>query len=162
MRTFLLIPLFLLAACGGNDSSAPAQAGTSETAPQAAMEPAPAEPAPAAFKAVKLRNPLPEGIEFPFAYHRLNDNLKKDQGTEDRRVFVEILGTAPQQAQAALDQALKGKGFAEPTSQQVKGVTEFTYTRADGTQVIVKLNDRLKKKKAPDATGTIHLTWRSA
>lgn len=162
MRTLLLIPLFLLAACGGNDSSAPAQAGGPDAAPQAAMESAPAEPAPVAFTAAKLRNPLPEGTEFPFAYHRLNDNLKKGQGTEERRVFVEILGTTPQQAQAALDQVLKSKGFAEPASQQVKGVTEFTYSRADGTQVIVKLNDRLKKKKAPDATGTIHLTWRFA
>jgi hypothetical protein len=161
MRKLLFVSLFLLAACGGNDASAPAQPTTSEPAPQASVEPAAVEPA-VAFKTATLRTPLPEGIAFPFSYHRLNDNVKKEAGVDERRVFVEILGTAPQQAQAALDQALKGKGFAEPVSQQVKGVTEFTYSRADGTQVIVKLNDRLKKKKAPDATGTIHLTWRSA
>jgi hypothetical protein len=120
MRNLLLIPLFLLAACGGNGASAPAQTTTPEPAAPASVEPAAVEPA-VAFKTATLRTPLPEGIAFPFSYHRLNDNVK-----------------------------------------QVKGVTEFTYSRADGTQVIVKLDERLKKKKAPNATGTIHLTWRSA
>ena len=161
MRNLLFVPLFLLAACGGNGASAPVETATPDPAPEITTEPAAAVPS-VEFKASTLRTPLPEGLEFPFAYHRLNDNVKTAEADKERRVFVEILGTAPQQARDALDQALKGKGFAEPASQQAKGVTEFTYSRADGTQVIVKLDERLNKKKAPDATGTIHLTWRPA
>ncbi|TQM17416.1 hypothetical protein FB548_0800 [Pseudoxanthomonas sp. 3HH-4] len=161
MRNLLFVSLFLLAACGGNGASAPAQTTTPEPAPEVSAEPAAVVPSDE-FKTSTLRTPLPEGLEFPFSYHRLNDNVKTAEADKERRVFVEILGTAPQQARDALDQALKGKGFVEPVSQQVKGVTEFTYSRADGAQVIVKLDERLNKKKAPNATGTIHLTWRSA
>jgi hypothetical protein len=39
----------------------------------------------------------------------------------------------------------------------------LTFARPDGTTVIVKINSKPKgPKKAPNAKGTVHITWTSA
>ncbi|TYT27137.1 hypothetical protein FZO89_13195 [Luteimonas viscosa] len=157
MRKVLTLSLLLLAAC-------------SEQSPQQTVEQAAPAPAPEArepetrvdFKATALRNPLPEGIEFPFPFHRLNDNtISAGTSNPERRVYVEIRQLTPQEAEEAFAGLLAEKGFSESGTELVKGVRELTFSRTDGTKVTVKINPRHRKPRAPDATGTLHLVWQS-
>jgi len=114
------------------------------------------------FRADSFRTPLPEGLELPFPYHRLNDNLlKAETSNPERRVYVEIRQMRPEDAEAALIGLLNQKGFSASGPDVVEGVREVILTRADGIGLTIKINPNHRKPKAPDATGTLHMVWQS-
>ena len=151
-----------IAACDRTPSE-PAQAPATE----AAVEPAPAAPQaaprPARRVAGALKSELPEAFQLPFAFHRLYDNTgKTEAGKAQRRVLVEFLDEDGATVEAALTSALQSKGFAAPTSEVKDGVTHLQFQRPDGASVQVKLDPKREKPRAPNAKGTVHLTWNEA
>lgn len=114
------------------------------------------------FKAANLRSPLPEGVELPFAYHRLNDNtVDADTSRPERRVYVEIRQVNAAEAEATLTAVLLQKDFSAPEVAVEKGIRVLTFSRADGAHVTLKFNQQRKNPQAPDATGTLHLVWKA-
>jgi hypothetical protein len=157
MRT-IVIALVLLAgaACNRqqpNDTTAPAATPTEATA--STVE----KPKPA-FERQDLEAPLPEGFVLPFAYHRVADNLGKTaDGKPQRRILVEILEGDAAMAQQGITDALVAKGFGQPVIEPLAGVNQLAFSRADGVTVIVKVDPRPKRVRAPNATGTVHMIW---
>lgn len=114
------------------------------------------------FSPAELRSPLPEGVELPFAYHRLNDNtVDGDTSRSERRVYVEIRKVSAEEAEVALTELLLQKDFSTPEVAVEKGVRELTFGREDGARLTVKINPQRKRPQAPDATGTLHLVWKT-
>src|SRR5690606_37202339 len=114
----------LLAAC----SQAPEPVAPAVQPPVTGQEAPPPVAMPADeidFKATSLRSPLPEGIEFPFPYHRLNDNTAKAGTAPQRRVYVEIRQVSPPEAEAAFTERMVQHGFFAPQVNVVRGVREL-------------------------------------
>ena len=151
---------FAIAAC---DRSPSAPVNAPEGAAPAATH-ADAKPAPRPRRqAGALKSELPEGFKLPFAFFRLYDNTGKTEGGKaQRRVMVEFLDTDGAGVQAALDTALQAKGFAAPTAEVKGDITHLRFQRADGTSVEVKIDPKREKPRAPNAKGTVHLTWTAA
>lgn len=154
--TVIALVLLACAACNRqqpNDTTAPAATATEATASTA-------EKPKTAFERQDLETPLPEGFELPFAYHRVADNLGKTaDGKPQRRILVEILEGDAATAQQGIVNALVAKGFGQPVIEPVAGLNQLTFSRADGVTVIVKIDPQPKRVRAPNATGTVHMTW---
>lgn len=149
-KLLLAIPLLLaLAAC-----QQPAQPPAATTEPAPATQPMPRTPEPTTLT-------MPESFELPFAYKRLNENsAKSNDGKIQHRSFVEFLDTDAANVEQSLTAALEAKGFGVPAAQDAEGERVLTFTREDGATVVAKINGKLKgTKKAPNAKGTVHITW---
>jgi hypothetical protein len=155
--TVIALVLLAVTACNRqqpNDTTAPAATATEATAAGAVEKPK------SAFERQDLETPLPEGFELPFAYHRVADNLGKTaDGKPQRRILVEILEGDAAAAQQGIVNALVAKGFGQPVIEPVAGINQLTFSRADGVTVIVKVDPQPKRVRAPNATGTVHMTW---
>src|SRR5690606_6217308 len=129
MRQTIAVSILLLSACSQQAPPQAPQPVEQVAATPVAVDPGASGGAPAAsasFKAARLRNPLPEGLELPFAYHRLNDNtVKAGAPGEERRVYVEIRQVTPPEAQGALTDVLLQKGFVQSGDRVAKGAREL-------------------------------------
>lgn len=168
MRRPLLLAAILLAltACQptANDTpdvSAPPVATAEEAAPtEAGVEAAISERAAGDFARRPLDRPLPDGVEIPFAYHRLFENRKAGDTGSEYRALLEVFGTT-EQAELALDAEFTDRGFTVGEKSDDGGKRTLVYQRTYGPTVTVQLAPYAAgtASKAPGATGTLHLTW---
>lgn len=156
MKRFLLPVACALAFAACNKSNnvpvEASQAGASTTAePQAIVPPG-----------APLREPLPDGMSFDFAFNTVYDKvLTAKDGSPRRRVIVEFLQGTAEVASESVRNELVAAGYRAGKPRDEEGGIRLNYSRkSDGAKVSVLTRPIIDQRvRDPMAKGTVSLSF---
>lgn len=156
-RRILAAVVLALAGCSDNGDRAAATASPS----QPAAVTAPQSTAPTG-QSGQLQEPMPEGVEIPFAYHLRSDKIAPDnKGGSERRVVVEYLEGSPDAVADKASNAMTTAGFklGKRGTMSNGNVRMLFRKKGYGRAIVVVTQDLAGRPKNPAAVGRVVYKW---
>lgn len=112
------------------------------------------------FRPTGLDTPFPEGFELGIPFNKLFENTVREGGHYSHRVMVEYLGWHPEEVEETLARSLEHHGFVSDERTASVSETRLQFSRGDGATVSLSIRSHHQaEKRAPNASGILHLTW---